>query len=850
MKKLLTNPALQIGVALVALSLLTLILPLSLSRVTQIAIMTLYVAGTGVLISYLGLIPFGGSLFFGLAGYVTAIGLLRWFGGANELLGLVASVVFSIALAVPVGLLTLRRSGLYFSLLTIACTQISYEIIYKWTAVTGGENGLQNVPRPMLASAFSFHVFVVVLIVAVIAAVWRIVHSPLGRLFQAVRDNEQRTISLGYSVFPIKLAGFVLYAAVTGLAGGLMTLFLRGVYPNPLSWEHAPEPVLMLVLGGIHHVLGAIWGATAFIVLQDQLSAIVAKWWLIFAPILMVVALTCPEGLHGLLRRARKLRGWTLVRPSVPARPAKIARFQPPAPGAGSGQPLLRVRGLTKSFGKLVVASGYDFDVHAGTLHSFIGPNGAGKTTFFNMLTGIVQSNSGTVTFLGQDITTWPMDKRARLGLARSFQIVSVFTNLTAFENIRLAIQAQRPGAFDFWRDAYGDEEANAKVWSILDAVGLTERAAEVCADLSHGERRLLEIGITLATDAQLLLLDEPLAGLGEADRTRVSALIKMLARSHGVVLIEHDIDRVLAMSDRITVLHQGKLIADGKPAEVAASPEVISAYLGAAPEEHGHGNALPLSATTAVAPGRADSGILLRAEGLVAGYGGGRVLNEAGLIVREGEAVGLLGRNGVGKTTLLKSLYGQLPSDAGVVMWQGKDITRMRSHEINRLGMSVVPEGRRLFPNLTVTDNLRIAMRPGGMPVEEAFVLFPRLKRVPHSRAANLSGGERQMVAVARALMAPTKLILLDEPFEGLAPSVVSELMTALVALRGRVAMVLVEHHVEQVLSVVERVVVLVSGRVAWEGSAAELASDPALQARLLGIVEVEETAAAKILA
>lgn len=137
MKKLLTNPALQIGVALVALSLLTLVLPLSLSRVTQIAIMTLYVAGTGVLISYLGLIPFGGSLFFGLAGYVTAISLLRWFSGANEIFGLVASVIFSIALAVPVGRLILRRSGLYFSLLTIACTQISYEIIYKWTARTG-----------------------------------------------------------------------------------------------------------------------------------------------------------------------------------------------------------------------------------------------------------------------------------------------------------------------------------------------------------------------------------------------------------------------------------------------------------------------------------------------------------------------------------------------------------------------------------------------------------------------------------------------------------------------------------------------------------------------------------------
>ena len=630
-----------------------------------------------------------------------------------------------------------------------------------------------------------------------------------------------------------------------------MTLFLRGVYPNPLSWEHAPEPVLMLVLGGVHHFLGSVWGATTFIVLQDQLSTLIAKWWLIFAPILMVVALTSPEGLQGLLRKLRGRKGWTLVRPSIPPRPASIERFRPSTgTAAESGQPLLQVRGLTKSFGKLVVASGYDFDVHAGMLHSFIGPNGAGKTTFFNMLTGLIPSNAGTVTFLGKDITSWPMHERARLGLARSFQIVSVFTNLTAFENVRLAVQAQRPGAYDLWRDAYVDDVANAKVWSILDAVGLADRAAEICTDLSHGERRLLEIGVTLAADAQLLLLDEPLAGLGEADRTRVSALIKMLSRSHGVVLIEHDIDRVLALSDRITVLHQGKLIADGKPAEVAASPEVISAYLGAAPEEKADDRGVSVAVTPAVGAAPKPAGILLQASGIVSGYGGGRVLNEAGLVVREGESVGLLGRNGVGKTTLLKTLYGQLPPDAGVIMWQGKDIRRLMSHEINRLGVSIVPEGRRLFPNLTVTDNLRIAMRPGGMPIEEAFELFPRLKRVPNSRAANLSGGERQMVAVARALMAPTKLVLLDEPFEGLAPSVVSELMTALVALRGRVAMVLVEHHVEQVLSIVERVVVLVSGRVAWEGSAAELASDLPLQARLLGIVDVSDEVPAAALA
>jgi ABC-type branched-subunit amino acid transport system ATPase component len=547
----------------------------------------------------------------------------------------------------------------------------------------------------------------------------------------------------------------------------------------------------------------------------------------------MFVTLAAPEGVHDLLRRLTGRKGWTLVRAGIPQRPAVIQPFDAGEGPQRSGEPLLTVRGLKKSFGSLVVASGYDFDVHAGTLHSFIGPNGAGKTTFFNMLTGIVAPTEGTVSFLGRDITRLPLHRRSRLGLARSFQIVSVFVNLTAFENVRLAVQANRAGAHAFWRDAHADAALNLRVWSILDAVGLADKAGEVCTGLSHGERRLLEIGITLATQARLLLLDEPLAGLGEADRVRVSALIKALARSHGVVLIEHDIDRVLALSDRITVLHQGRLVADGKPAEVAANPEVVRAYLGtppAAPRE-------PMRGATAAALGE----VVLDAAGLVGGYGGGRVLDGIALKVRAGEAVGLLGRNGVGKTSLLRALYGLLPLEAGTVAWRGRDITRLRPFEINRLGLSVVPEGRRLFPNLTVVENLRLAMRPGGMPLEEVFQLFPRLATVRQSRAENLSGGERQMAAIARALVAPTALILLDEPFEGLAPAVVNEVMAALLKLRGRVAMVLVEHHAEQVLSIVERAVVLVNGRVAWEGDAGALADDTALQARLLGLVDEE---------
>lgn len=503
----------------------------------------------------------------------------------------------------------------------------------------------------------------------------------------------------------------------------------------------------------------------------------------------------------------------------------------PAAPAQAAASVVLDVRNISLSFGGVNALTDISFDVREHEVRSIIGPNGAGKTTFFNMLSGVVVPDSGEVRFMGQDITHLPMYKRIRLGLARSFQIVSVFTHLTAFENVRVAVQATQPSPLAMWRDAEASAATNDRTWSILEAVGLVDKAGELCTDLSHGERRLLEIGITLATQARLLLLDEPLAGLGEADRVRVSALIRALARTHAVVLIEHDIDRVLALSDRITVLHQGRLIADGKPAEVAVNPEVVRAYLGAPPQD--------IHEVAVRSAPRVPSRTLLDARGLVAGYGGGRILDGIDLRIGEGEAVALLGRNGVGKTTLLRAMYGMLPVNEGSVQWDGKAIQNLRPFEINRLGISMVPEGRRLFSNLTVLDNLLIAVRKGGLSLKEIFELFPRLETIQKSRAENISGGERQMVAIARALVAPSRLILLDEPFEGLAPAVVKEVMAAILQLRGRVAMVLVEHHAEQVLSIVDRAVVLVNGHVAYEGDAGDLAADTQLQARLLGLVE-----------
>ena len=288
----LRHPILWILLVLVALTIAWDAIGAPVSLITQIAIYTLYGAGVNLLVGYTGLVPFGASVFFGCASYAVAISMRGFLH--NEAASLLFAVAFSLLLAAAIALIILRRRGLYFSLLTLAFSQIAFEIAYKWTDLTGGENGLQGVPRPWLVSDWSFHIFTVLTVTGAMWLLWRIAHAPFGRALQALRDNEQRMQSLGYSTFRLKFEAFVILGGMVGYAGALLALMLRGAYADNLGWQHAGDALLMTVLGGVHQFLGPLWGAIAFTLLQDRLSAITESWWLMFAPIIILFALLSP----------------------------------------------------------------------------------------------------------------------------------------------------------------------------------------------------------------------------------------------------------------------------------------------------------------------------------------------------------------------------------------------------------------------------------------------------------------------------------------------------------------------------------------------------------------------------
>jgi ABC-type branched-subunit amino acid transport system ATPase component len=470
---------------------------------------------------------------------------------------------------------------------------------------------------------------------------------------------------------------------------------------------------------------------------------------------------------------------------------------------------------------------------------SIIGPNGAGKTSALNLLCGFYRPDAGTVTLGGAVVSGLPSHALARRGIARTFQTTQLFGSLTAVENVALAARNGRLGGMvsPLLR---ADEMRFAG--ALLDFVGAQASAGRLASSLAHGEKRLVEIARALAMRPKVILLDEPAAGLSQADKQRLGELLRRVAGlGITVILVEHDMGMVMSLSDRIHVLDAGSQIASGAPETVRASAAVRKAYLGETAQPQ-HVVLAPRESASA------DGTPALAVEAMSASYGASAVLTDVSIRVRAGEAVAVLGANGAGKTTLMRAVAGLAPPRAsGSVHLGGTAIDHLPAHRRVRAGLVLVPEGRQVFPELTVLENLKLGAFTRSEDVadeiEAMFTRFPRLRERKEQRAGLLSGGEQQMLAVARALLAKPKVLMLDEPSLGLAPKAAEELFAALRRLREEgMTLVVVDQMAGHALALSDHAYLLETGAVVKQGRADELAQDPGLEEAYLGRSRTQE--------
>jgi ABC-type branched-subunit amino acid transport system ATPase component/ABC-type branched-subunit amino acid transport system permease subunit len=826
------NRTLLIGLAaLVLLPVLVRALGLGVNTATQIVTLAIAALGLNLLVGFTGLTSFGHSAWFGIGAYAAAISQKHWFAGQIGL-PIAFSVAFVALLSFLVGLLILRRRGVYFALLTLAFVALTYTIAFRWTELTGGEDGLGGLARGgFKALPFDNHTvyyaFVALVAFGVLYGLLRVTRSPFGHVLVAIRENQQRATFQGYDVDRYRLGAFVLSAVVTGLGGALQAFLNYLVSAESVSVAFSGELLAMVVIGGMHQFLGPGLGVLFYIAFRELFSMWTGNWLLWFGLVFVGFVLFSPEGLAGIWAKMRRRLRPPPEESAAMSRRRIYAGLPLPAflrPDLPHGA-VLELAAVEKHFGGIRAVGGASLAVRAGEIHALIGPNGAGKTTLFNVATGMFAPDGGTVSLHGAQVQGQEPHRICQQGLARSFQITNLFKGLTIYENLRLAVQARHPARFNAWRDVDSYPEIHAQTAELVRFLGLEGIEEIQGGELSYGGQRLLDLGIALASRPQVLLLDEPLAGLAAAERERVSNLVKSVAASVPVLIVEHDIDRVLGFSHRVTVMNQGEVLMAGTPDEVRGDRRVQEVYTGTGTPP----------VTGRVAGEARERPHLLRFTGVNAFYGKSHILTDATLDVREGEIVALLGRNGAGKSTLLKTLAGLVPPASGTIEYEGRSIAGLPAPDIARLGIGYVPQGRGLFAGMTVADNLalgRLARATDGShgvawSEQQIFEYFPRLKERMNVAADYLSGGEQQMAAVARALSGNVKLLLLDEPFEGLAPTIVQELFSVFDQLRQHTSIVIVEHNLDLVLALADRVFALERGAVFHQGPAEPLLTD-----------------------
>jgi ABC-type branched-subunit amino acid transport system ATPase component/ABC-type branched-subunit amino acid transport system permease subunit len=560
--------------------------PFYLGLLTEVLVFGLFALAYDVLLGHAGVLSLGHSAFVGVAAYVTGILLARYRAPLEP--SVLAGALGGLLTSLILGVFVLRKRGVYLAMLTLALSQVFYYVVLMWTPVTGGTDGLGNLPVLHLSAPLGWRLSkrpitryyaIASVIFGAMLAIRHILHSPLGRVMRAVKANETRAAACGYDTRRIKLAAFAISGFFSGLAGALLTVVLEFVPIENIHWQMSGTVLIMALFGGTGTLLGPFVGAGVFIWMRDFVSKHLEYWEVFVGGVFVLIVLFFPDGIVGTLSRVFSRRRAVPMDEQADRLPDPERLVGAAARGVGGEERLLESQALTKSFGGLTAVSRVDFRVQRGELRSVIGPNGAGKTTFFNLLTGVLPPSAGRILFKGKDITGLPAHAVSRLGIARSYQVTNIFGDLTVFENVRIAAQS-RVTHYRFWGSADRLAAVNERAEDILRHLGLGDKRDVRGAELSHGEQRYLEIGIALATDPDFLLLDEPTAGMSPDETQRTAAFVRGLAGRVTIVVVEHDMEVVMGISDRITVLNYGEVLAEGTPAEIRENADVRRVYL------------------------------------------------------------------------------------------------------------------------------------------------------------------------------------------------------------------------------------------------------------------------------